>query len=114
MLNAFISKWSAFQLQFYAEADQPLDILNQDPLVITAHWQGTIKSWKIPVTFVNETVNKDMKRYSDNIVGKTIWHNFKGQPQTKSVNLTVEVSSFSDAKLYYKLRIILLRDFVAR
>ncbi|ODM96325.1 SID1 transmembrane family member 1 [Orchesella cincta] len=105
--------WPAWQLQFYAEAEPPENrtVKTNYPLLATAYWHGSIRSWEIPVHFLNDTKDlKRIRRFSDDTVGKVLWH--YRENKCESWNLTVEISVYNDVMIYYRLKIVLLQDFL--
>ncbi|CAL8123944.1 unnamed protein product [Orchesella dallaii] len=115
--SSFLEKWPAYQLQFYAETD--LAFLNQTskrsyPLLVTAYWHGSIRSWEIPIYVPKDAQElRRGSRFSDNLVGKTFW-DYPIDKQFDLWNLTVQICINNDATVFYKMKIATLPDFRVR
>ncbi|ODN01612.1 SID1 transmembrane family member 2 [Orchesella cincta] len=106
-------KLPAFQLLFYAETEELNNLTESYPLLATVFWHGAVRSWEIPIHFISGDNLKRMNRFSDDIIGKTLWH-YPVQDTYDSWNLTVRFRTFNDILIYYKMKIIPLPDFLVK
>lgn len=114
--ESLINQFPAFQLQFYAETDQILDTSEDAILNVIVTWNSRVRSWEVPINQLDSSseIGK-VHRFSDNVVAKTIWLH----PELNSgasCNLTVEVrvSTMIHAQVYYKVKIVVLKDFMVQ
>jgi len=82
-------------------------------MLATTYWHGSIRSWEVQISNNTKDLDKDQTLYSENIVGKTLWHYPKNNTG-EAFNLTVEISVYSDVMIRYGMNIVVLQDFLVQ